>query len=98
MDNTLKIIELEKQELKVGDKIKAVDGSTFSYKDTGGKAYIVSKDVTTDLEIGDIVGEVVEIDVKGHIITFANRYYIQDTVVKIAGVEYRINSSHLMKV
>jgi hypothetical protein len=89
---SLKLVKYKNPQIKVGDKIKLIDGSALSHITEKGDFYIIHsyrKLTGSDLPLEDIVGEVVKTNVKNHGCFGAFDIYVQDIVVKLGKAKFR---------
>jgi hypothetical protein len=89
---SLKLKKYINPQIKVGDKVKLIDGSALSHIKLKGDFYIVDSypEITgEDALLKDIVGEVVKTKVKNSGCFGAFDIYVQDIVVKLGKAKFR---------
>lgn len=93
---SLKVEEYINKDIKVGDKVIMIDGSSFtSVENTDEELYIVDsypKLTGSSSIIKEIIGEVVETGIKNFAVPGYDCYYLQDIVVKIGKGKFRTAS------
>jgi len=90
--SSLKLVKYKNPQIKVGDKIKLIDGSALSHITEKGDFYIIHsyrKLTGSDLSLEDIVGKVVKTNVKNRGCFGAFDIYVQDIVVKLGKAKFR---------
>lgn len=81
--------------IKVGDTIRCVDGSSLTTI-KGKKKYII--DSIKGVEIKYISGVVTKIHQANITNGMSNHFYLQDIIVRLKDKDYRINSCHVTRI
>jgi len=98
---SLKIKKYINPHIEVGDKIKLIDGSALSHIKLKGDFYIIYSypEITgTDALLKDIVGEVVETNIKNRGCFGDFHIYVQDIVISLGKTKFRTCSKFVKVV
>ncbi len=101
--STLDIVKYINPDIKAGDKIKIVDGSSFTPLDyVMDEFYIIysyPKLTGTNLVIKEIIGEVIFTGIENSVCTspWSERAYLQDCIIQLGTGLFRTCSAFLRK-